>query len=114
MNNNTPRRHMPKVSVLMPVYNAEHYLQTAVESVLNQTFKDFELVAFDDGSTDRSLSMLRAFESKDARVRVISRENRGYLIALNEMIALARGEYLARMDADDICRPTRFEKQVKF
>jgi glycosyltransferase involved in cell wall biosynthesis len=104
----------PTISVLLPVYNAERYLSAAVESVLNQTFDDFELLAFDDGSSDRSLSILREFAAKDSRVRVLSRENRGYLVALNEMIAIARGRYLARMDADDICLPQRFEKQVAY
>src|SRR5690348_4391733 len=100
----------PKVSVLLPVFNAERYLRAAVDSVLSQTFDDFELLAFDDGSTDQSLSILREIEANDRRIKVISRENRGYLVVLNELVELARGSYLARMDADDICRPTRFEK----
>ena len=105
----------PAISVLLPVYNAERYLGLAVESVLNQTFDDFELLAFDDGSSYQSLSILREFAAKDSRVRVSSRENRGPLVvALNEMIAIARGPYLARMDADDICRSQRFEKQVAY
>jgi glycosyltransferase involved in cell wall biosynthesis len=104
----------PKVSVLLPVYNAESYLRRAIESVLVQTFTDFELLALDDGSTDKSLSILREFAGKDSRVRVISRENRGLVVTLNELIAKSESQYLARMDADDICRPQRFERQVSY
>jgi glycosyltransferase involved in cell wall biosynthesis len=99
---------------LLPVYNGEPYLREAVESVLAQTFSDFELLALDDGSADRSLAILREYEAKDERVRVISRENRGLVPTLNELIAQARGRYLARMDADDICLPERFERQAAF
>jgi len=105
---------VPTVSVLLPVYNAEPYLRAAVESVLSQTFVDYELLAFDDGSTDGSLAILREYEAKDSRVRIFSRDNRGLVPTLNELIVLARGRYLARMDADDISRPQRFEKQVMF
>jgi glycosyltransferase involved in cell wall biosynthesis len=104
----------PTISVILPVYNAERYLRDAVASVLAQTFDDFELLAFDDGSTDRSLKILRGFEAKDGRVRALSRENRGLVQTLNELIGLARGRYLARMDADDVCRPQRFEKQIAY
>src|ERR1035437_10045946 len=93
----------PTISVLLPAYNAELYLRQAVDSVLAQSFADFELLALDDGSTDRSLSILREYESKDSRVRVISRENRGLVSSLNELITESRGRYLARMDADDVC-----------
>jgi glycosyltransferase involved in cell wall biosynthesis len=104
----------PTVSVLMPVYNAGYYLRAAVESILTQTFEDFELLTLDDGSTDSSLSILREFEAIDSRMRVRSRENKGLVPTLNELIADARGRYLARMDSDDICRPQRFEKQTTY
>ena len=104
----------PMISVLLPVYNAEPYLHQAVDSLLAQTFANFELLALDDGSTDASLSILRQYEATDRRMRVISRENRGYVVALNELIAASRGQYLARMDADDICLRDRFEKQLAF
>ena len=104
----------PKVSVLVPVYNAERYLTAALESVLNQTFGDFELIVVNDGSVDASLDILREFEASDSRVRVISRPNTGYVIALNEMIDASRGIYLARMDSDDISMPDRFDKQVRY
>jgi glycosyltransferase involved in cell wall biosynthesis len=104
----------PAVSVLMPVYNAGRYLADAVQSILDQTFADFELIAVDDGSTDSSKTTLDAFAKRDARVRVISRPNTGIVGALNDAIAAARGEFLARMDGDDLSLPTRFEKQVAF
>ena len=104
----------PVVSVLMPIHNAELTLVEALDSILTQTFSDFELIAVDDGSTDQSLSILRRFAERDPRVRIISRANTGIAGALNEAIAVARGEFLARMDADDVSLPTRFEKQVAF
>ena len=104
----------PSVSVLMPIHNGEPTLAEAVESVLAQTFADFELIAIDDGSTDGSLSMLEAFARRDPRVRILSRPNTGIAGALNDSIQQARGEFLARMDADDIALPTRFEKQVAY
>src|SRR3954447_17567239 len=104
----------PLISVLMPVYNCEAYLAEAVRSVLSQTLRDFELLIVDDGSTDHSLPVLRDFAAKDARIRLTSRPNTGITPALNEMIGLARGRYLARMDADDISMPERFAKQVEY
>jgi glycosyltransferase involved in cell wall biosynthesis len=104
----------PTVSVLLPVYNAETYLRASLDSVLSQTFVDFELLAFDDGSTDGSLAILREYEASECRLKVFSRENRGLVPTLNELIKLARGRYLARLDADDICLPERFRKQVAF
>ncbi len=104
----------PTVSVLLPVYNSERYVREAIGSVLAQTFSDFELITVDDGSTDGSLQILREFAQRDARVRVISRPNTGIAGALNDAIAVARGEFLARMDADDISMPARFQLQVDF
>ena len=103
----------PKVSVLMPVYNADCYVAKAVESILTQTFSDFELLVIDDGSTDDSLSVLEDVSKKDSRVKLTSRANTGYVIALNEMLERASGEFVARMDADDIAMPTRFALQVE-
>ncbi len=104
----------PTVSVLMPVYNARRYVAEAVESILAQTFDDFELLIVDDGSTDRSLNILKKYASMDARIHLVSRPNTGYVVALNEMIKRAQGEFIARMDADDISLPDRFKKQVEF
>lgn len=104
----------PLVSVLLPVYNAERYLAQAIESILNQSFTDFELLITDDGSTDRSLKILQAYAATDPRIRLLSRVNKGLISTLNEMLELAQGEYLARMDADDISTPDRLALQVKF
>ena len=105
---------LPAISVIMPVYNGETYLAEAVESVLAQTFGDFEFIIIDDGSTDRTQAICEQLAKKDSRLRVISRPNTGLTPALNECIRLARAPLLARMDADDLCMPERFSKQVKF
>jgi glycosyltransferase involved in cell wall biosynthesis len=104
----------PIVSVLMPVYNAERYIEEALESVLNQTFENFEVITVNDGSTDGTLDILRRFEQQDARIRVVSRPNTGIVGALNDGLAVARGEFIARLDADDIALPERFSKQVDY
>jgi glycosyltransferase involved in cell wall biosynthesis len=98
----------------MPAYNAERYLDQAVHSILDQTFMDFELIIVDDGSTDNTRSILERIAARDSRVRAVSRPNTGYVVALNEMIGMARAPLLARMDADDVALPDRFERQVAF
>jgi glycosyltransferase involved in cell wall biosynthesis len=105
---------MPKISVVMSVYNGEKYLRPAVESILSQTFGDFEFIIVNDGSTDNSESILREYQSQDKRIRLVSRENQGLIYSLNEGIGLALGDYIARMDADDISMPERLEKQLKY
>jgi glycosyltransferase involved in cell wall biosynthesis len=104
----------PKVSVVMPVYNAEEYLVEAIESILNQAFTDFEFIVIDDGSTDSSADILRQYEVKDKRICAIIRENRGQSITLNEGIYQATGQYIAIMHADDISLPTRLDEQISF
>jgi len=97
----------------MSVYNGEQYLQEAIESILNQTFSDFEFLVIDDASTDSTPQILESYH--DLRIRVIrNHENLGLTTSLNKGLALARGEYIARMDADDISLPERFDKQVAF
>jgi glycosyltransferase involved in cell wall biosynthesis len=98
----------------MPVYNSERYVAEAVESILTQTFTDFEFLIVDDGSTDASLVILRKYAAREPRIRLISRPNTGHVVALNEMLELARGEFVARMDSDDVCLPDRFERQLAF
>jgi glycosyltransferase involved in cell wall biosynthesis len=105
---------MPFVSVLMPTYNQQKYLRTAVESILTQTYSDFELLIIDDGSTDSTPAILSEYAIKDRRVRVISRENKGLCASLNELLAMAQGQLIARMDSDDISLRGRFASQVKF
>ena len=104
----------PLISVVMPVYNGGVYLKEAIESILNQTYKNFEFIIIDDGSTDNSLSIIKEYAFNDNRIIVVDRENRGLITTLNEGIDLAKGKYIARMDADDISLPTRFEKQFKY
>lgn len=105
---------MIAVSVLLPVYNGERYLREALRSVLAQSFADFELLLLDDGSTDRSLAIAQSFAERDPRVRVVSRENRGLVATLNELLQFAQGDLIARMDADDICLPDRLQRQVAY
>jgi glycosyltransferase involved in cell wall biosynthesis len=103
------------VSVIMPVFNAKLYLSEAVESILSQTFADFELITIDDCSTDGSLEILKSFAEKDKRVLVLDNErNLGVTPTLNRGLATANGELIARMDADDISLPERLEKQAAF
>ena len=104
----------PRVSVVMTVYNSQHYLRETLESLLNQTFGDFEFIIVNDGSTDRSLEILKEYAQRDGRIRLISRGNTGIVAAANEGIAAARGEYLARTDSDDVSMPERLEKQVAY
>lgn len=98
----------------MSVYNGERFLAAAIDSVLAQTFADFEFLIVDDGSSDATAAILREYESRDPRVRAIMRENRGLVASLNEMLAMAQAPIVARMDADDICRRDRFECQMAF
>lgn len=102
------------ISVVMPVYNAQKYLEEAIKSILNQTYKDFEFIIINDGSTDKSLDIIEKYKNKDGRIVLISRENMGLVHTLNEGINVAKGKYIARMDADDISLSQRFEKQVDF
>jgi glycosyltransferase involved in cell wall biosynthesis len=102
----------PLVSVVMPVFNGEKYLREAIDSILNQTLKDFELIIIDDGSTDGTLKKIQKIQ--DSRIVIHCQENMGQALARNAGIALARGKYIAMMDADDISLPERFEKQVGY
>jgi GT2 family glycosyltransferase len=104
----------PAVSVLMPVYDAGDFLAPALDSILAQTFADFELIAIDDGSRDASAQVLARFAARDPRIRVFAQENRGLVAALNRALELARAPLVARMDADDVARPDRFAKQVAY
>ena len=101
------------ISVVLPVFNAEPYVGKAIRSILDQTFRHFELIVINDGSTDGTLKILEQFSALDRRVVLISRENKGLVKTLNEGIGIARGKWIARMDADDIARPNRFERQMR-
>ena len=99
----------------MPVYNAEKFLAEAIESILAQTFSDFELIIVDDGSTDGSAGIIRAYAEHDSRIRVVKLDmNEGVASARNRGIALSSGKYIAAMDSDDISLPERLQRQVEF
>lgn len=102
---------VPEITVLMSVYNAEHYLDDAIDSIRNQSHGDFEFLILNDGSTDASTKILRRHADEDPRIRLIHQENRGLVAALNRGIEEARAPFIARMDADDVALPDRLEKQ---
>lgn len=109
----TDTGNTPRVTVLMPVYNAASHVAAALESILVQTWRDFEFLIIDDGSTDRSAQIIRSFG--DIRIRFVSNgRNLGLIHTLNNGLDLAQGKYIARMDADDISLPRRLERQVDF
>lgn len=106
---------MPKVSVIMPVYNGEKYLAEAIESIFRQTFRDFEFIIVDDGSTDRTFSILNRYAQKDNRIKILRNStNRGLAASRNMAIDASVGMYLALMDADDICQAERLAIQTEF
>lgn len=108
------RFKVPRVGVVMPVYNAQDYLQEAVTSIVTQTFTDWEMIAMNDGSTDRSRKILEDYASRDPRIRIFDMPgNHGVTRALNQALLLSRSEYIARMDADDQSNCRRFEIQVE-
>ena len=102
-----------KVTIGIPIYNAEKHLYFAIKSVLDQSYKNFELILSDDGSTDYSLEIVRSFH--DSRIIIISDgKNRGISYRLNQQISLAQGKYFVRMDADDMMFPTRIERELEY
>ncbi|MDF2455961.1 MAG: glycosyltransferase, family 2 [Cytophagaceae bacterium] len=110
---NNSQLSAPLLSVIMPVYNAEKYVYEAIDSILKQTFADFEFLIFDDSSTDSSREIILSF--KDPRIRFFASDsNTGYVKHLNDGIKEARGQYIARMDADDVADPDRFAEQVYY
>jgi glycosyltransferase involved in cell wall biosynthesis len=104
----------PRVSIVMPVYNCEDFLAEAIESMLNQTFADYEFIIINDGSKDKSLDIMKRYQKKDKRIKLISRPNKGLAPTLNEGLAKATGEYIARMDGDDISLPDRLQIEVDY
>jgi glycosyltransferase involved in cell wall biosynthesis len=101
------------VSVVMPCFNEERYIAQAVQSIIDQSFTDFELLAVDDGSADSTLRILERFAGSDARIRVVRQEHAGLVAALHAGVDVASGRFLARMDADDVAWPTRFARQFQ-
>jgi glycosyltransferase involved in cell wall biosynthesis len=102
----------PKISVILSVYNAEATIELAIKSILAQTFRDFEFLILDDGSTDNTPNLIRKF--KDPRIKIYKQKNAGIVRSLNKLIYLARADLLARQDADDVSHPERLQKQFKF
>lgn len=107
------RPHHPPVTVLMPVYNGETYIGEAVDSILNQTHRDFEFLIINDGSTDGTAGVLDELAARDARIRVVHQENRDQPATLNRGLSLARHDWVAIIDHDDVCMPDRLEKQLR-
>lgn len=105
----------PKVSIIMPVYNGGKYLKDAISSILGQTYKNFELIIINDGSTDSSQNIIEAFYQTDQRIKIVTHDsNKGIGSSLNEGVSIATGKYIARMDSDDISLPSRLEAQVEY
>ena len=102
-----------KVSVIIPVYNVEKYLRECIDSILNQTLHELELICVDDGSTDGSLEILQAYEKKDNRVTVLTQHNQGAGAARNKGLQIAKGEYLSFLDADDFFAPGMLEEAYR-
>ena len=102
----------PLVSVILPVYNCEKYIKQSIQSILSQTYKNLELIVINDGSTDGTLNTIRSLN--DERIVLISQRNMGLPSALNEGLKIARGEFIARQDADDVSLSERIEYELKF
>ena len=104
-----------KVSIIIPVYNAEKFIGKTIESVLNQTYKNWEILIFNDKSKDNSLKIIKKYSKKDKRIKVVdSKENVGVVAARNKLIEIATGEFIAFLDADDYWKQNKLEKQIKF
>lgn len=105
----------PFVSVVMPVYNCERFVSFAIESILNQTYKNFEFIIIDDGSSDNTLSILKTYSKKDKRIKIIiNQKNLNQSKSIKKALRLAKGEYFIKMDNDDISDEKRIEKEVYF
>ncbi len=104
---------MPKLSVIIPVYNVEKYLSQALESVINQTFADIEIICINDGSTDNSLTILENYAQKDQRIKLINKQNAGYGAACNDGLSLAQGEFIAILEPDDYVDTEMYERLIQ-
>ena len=106
--------NMPKVSVVIPVYNVEKFLKECLNSIINQSLEDIEIICVDDGSTDNSPKILKEYSLKDNRIKIISQENGGHAVATNNGMALANGKYLYLMDSDDILELNALEELYEY
>lgn len=100
------------ISVIMPAYNAEDFINESIKSIVSQTYKHLELIVIDDGSTDRTAQIVTDWQTIDNRIRLYSRENKGLIYSLNEAVKLSRGDFICRMDVDDISKPNRLKRQL--
>lgn len=103
----------PKLTILVPIYNVEAYLRQALDSLINQTFPDLEILCLDDGSTDGSPAILKEYAKKDSRLKVITKPNSGYGDSMNQGLAAARGEYIGILEPDDYLEPDAFERLLR-
>ena len=110
---NLAKKKRPEITVLMAVYNGERWLVEAIESVLTQTFEDFEFIIINDGSNDSSLEIMNDFSKKDDRIKIYSKSNSGLADSLNFGLRKSKGKWVARLDADDVCVPDRLAKQIE-
>ncbi len=99
----------PKVSILVPIYNVEQYLNQAIDSLIKQTLTDIEIICINDGSTDDSLKILKSYAAKDERIKVITKKNTGYGDSMNQGLGVAKGEYIGILEPDDFAEPTMYE-----
>lgn len=104
---------MPKVSILVPIYNVEKYLRECLDSLINQTLKDIEIICINDGSTDNCLQILKEYENKDYRIKIINKPNSGYGDSMNKGLAFASGEYVGIIESDDFTDKNMFEDLYK-
>lgn len=104
---------LPLVTILLPAYNCQNYIQQTIDSILHQTYQNFELLIINDGSTDNTTNIINNY-SDDRIKHIINETNKGLIYSLNKGLEIAKGKYIARIDADDICLPTRIEKQVNW
>ncbi len=102
------------ISVIIPVYNLEKYLRESLDSVINQTYENLEIILVDDGSTDNSLRILREYEKKDKRISVLTQKNSGVCMAMKNGVLFSSGKYIVRCDGDDINELNRYERQLKY
>ncbi len=103
---------MPKLSIIIPVYNVEKYVSNCLESILNQPFKDLEVICVNDGSSDKSLSVLQEYKNRDERIIIIDKKNEGSGVARNSALAIARGEYIFFVDGDDWIEENSLDKMI--
>ena len=105
---------IPEISVLTSCFNANEFIEESIESILSQSFGNFEFILIDDGSTDDTLDIIRRYAARDKRIRVVTKENSGLQKSLNLGLSLAKGDWIARFDADDVALPDRLERQWQF